>query len=1066
MINTSPSPYNSVVEEYFDGEQSIAARMLNLGYLTRPAKTAGFAGKEYLTDQSMYVHIVNGVFGVTRLLSYLASTSTFQLTEAEYRTVLAIYTTHDLHKDPNAERGPRGEFDVTLNAFCKEGEALGLFDFAEVSVEQMRLGMMHLNKKMVGDFSNTPPNTSKLISVVRLADTLASIQQPSAYKGLAVDLNELSPRLIGQFKFYHHELNEYRGLTTQLLHLSVKDILEKRYNCYPLLFFANGVMYIGSSDALNISFSEEDIKTMVSKDFFITIQQKMQKMGGKVASKALNPQQTVKFEQYAYLFCNASQLLDSLTSYANRKAPKLFISDLVEKRAENRPSFAAKFSTVMDFCRHFEIEPEAEEDADFATKWWAISQCIKGVESIARDMLGDTEALSWLLETAQTPESVKINLLVDVAELRNGGVADHCLIIAYHYLRQQTYGEDGRSAYAVELGDILIQLQEYLLPYVEQIANLDSRQAVIDRELALKQDMDAYLTESLQCSHPAFSSLVSTPSDVMAEYQERRKGSSYHHLCVLCSRVIPAGMKNPTIKTDILEDQALVFSNKLVPREKVGSQMVWCPICYMESMLRQLSGLSYPKAADPALSDRLYIYLFPDYFFTPENVAHMERALRPFREETTLKLRQYGKDDTSSLPVLWMREGRFSAKMQRDAIELLRKEAIHLAEEVLDAKKQPTGRKRKESTGDRQRSSQLESLNYYMIVCEKSASKSSPELAPTRSELWCKALYTALISYLLFGVRVYITDKPYLTVSSSTEFKYIITLDAPHSLLRGLLNQSANNAVIRLAKVKGEEAAVTVQEAMDAISALWVVNEYLTSRNTSGLRRNLDKEVTSLLSQINSNPLAGASFYKERQRDDLPTTPEFTKACKYLLELMGGWKLDLAKTLTDQSLAIFLPPWSKDGKGKANQYERLFRLALESLKRMSKVEDPNELKSRIAGALEKAVLRQKELGKGSYSTSTGMMNCRDYELKDRAYEFASTIVDELFIKRCGRNISKLLTEENSLADGIYHITDCELGRHREAFFQRLASRKALAGEKGQESTLEEIAIVPDESYQG
>ena len=119
------SPYNTVLQKYFDGEQSIAASMLNLGYLTRPAKTAGFAGKEHLTDQSMYVHIVNGVFAVTRLLNYLSNTSSYQLTEAEYRTVLAIYTIHDLHKDPSAECGSRGEFDVTLNAFRKEAEALG-----------------------------------------------------------------------------------------------------------------------------------------------------------------------------------------------------------------------------------------------------------------------------------------------------------------------------------------------------------------------------------------------------------------------------------------------------------------------------------------------------------------------------------------------------------------------------------------------------------------------------------------------------------------------------------------------------------------------------------------------------------------------------------------------------------------------------------------------------------------------------------------------------------------------------------------------------------------------------
>src|ERR1700674_1653965 len=148
MRDNTLNSYGKILEEYFTGEQSIAAKMLNHGYLTKPAKTAGYAGKDYLTDQSLYVHIVNGVFAVTRLLDYLARTGLYQLTEAEFRTALAMYTRPDLHKVPEAERGKRGEFDVSLDAFRKEGEALGLFDFADISPEQMRLGMMHLNKKL------------------------------------------------------------------------------------------------------------------------------------------------------------------------------------------------------------------------------------------------------------------------------------------------------------------------------------------------------------------------------------------------------------------------------------------------------------------------------------------------------------------------------------------------------------------------------------------------------------------------------------------------------------------------------------------------------------------------------------------------------------------------------------------------------------------------------------------------------------------------------------------------------------------------------------------------------
>jgi hypothetical protein len=483
-------------------------------------------------------------------------------------------------------------------------------------------------------------------------------------------------------------------------------------------------------------------------------------------------------------------------------------------------------------------------------------------------------------------------------------------------------------------------------------------------------------------------------------------------------------------------------------------------MCYLEFTLRQLNGLTYPQGADSGLSDRLYLYLFPDYFFTPEQVEHMSIVLNKFKEQTTLKLRQYGKDDELSLPTLWMREGQFSAKMQHEALETLRREAERLAREELDAKKQPTGRRLKDRPGDRQRSSQLEALNYYLIVCEKSTSQSLPELAPTRSEMWCKAVYMALISYLLLGVRVYITDKPYLTVSSPTELKHIITLDAPHSLLRGILDQGTSSAVIRLAKLKGE--GITVQNAMDAFSALWVVNENLTSQSIAAGRRNLDKQVGALLNQLNSNSLAGAAFYKERQRDDLPVSPEFTKACTYLLESMRGWKLDLAETLAHQSLAIFIPGGSSDGKGKANQYERLFRLALETIKGMVKVEDPAEMKVRIAGALIKAVERQVGLSKrGRFA---GVLACYGEELNRCTYEFAETFVEELFIKRCGRNVSRLLAEENSLADGIFFVTDRDLRKYLDDYRQRRDARKALAAHKEIEIIDEGLDAVPDGSY--
>src|SRR5258708_38700250 len=94
------NPYSTVPQEYFDGEHSIAANMLNRGYLTKPEKTAGYEvrrAQDYHIDQSHYVHIVNGVFAVTRLLGYLAREGRYHLSEEAYRTVLATTTIQHLH---------------------------------------------------------------------------------------------------------------------------------------------------------------------------------------------------------------------------------------------------------------------------------------------------------------------------------------------------------------------------------------------------------------------------------------------------------------------------------------------------------------------------------------------------------------------------------------------------------------------------------------------------------------------------------------------------------------------------------------------------------------------------------------------------------------------------------------------------------------------------------------------------------------------------------------------------------------------------------------------------------
>src|SRR5712691_1542478 len=80
------------------------------------------------------------------------------------------------------------------------------------------------------------------------------------------------------------------------------------------------------------------------------------------------------------------------------------------------------------------------------------------------------------------------------------------------------------------------------------------------------------------------------------------------------------------------------------------------------------------------------------------------------------------------------------------------------------------------------------SPNYLLITYDNVVSRSAEKiLAPTHIEVWAKALYAATLIHLLMGARVYITDKPYLTITRPEEMKTIIEMEGLHPFLYGLL---------------------------------------------------------------------------------------------------------------------------------------------------------------------------------------------------------------------------------------------------------------------------------------
>jgi hypothetical protein len=111
-------------------------------------------------------------------------------------------------------------------------------------------------------------------------------------------------------KFYYHELDEYRGLSTLLIHQATEEVLSK-LGLYPLLYYANGILYVGPE---GIGANTDDLCAKITTLLFTKIRAEAQPRSLSVAKDACDPRKGMKIEKYAYLFCSLQTLFDAGTN--------------------------------------------------------------------------------------------------------------------------------------------------------------------------------------------------------------------------------------------------------------------------------------------------------------------------------------------------------------------------------------------------------------------------------------------------------------------------------------------------------------------------------------------------------------------------------------------------------------------------------------------------------------------------------------------------------------------------------------------------------------------------------
>lgn len=1008
--------------------KKVVPAMLDQGYHLQLVK--GGPDYPHQPEQSHFAHIVNGVFGLSRLIRFLIDQQVLVtgVDESTFRKALAAYTVHEVHKAGDVELLGSSEFSIPLERLREEYKRLGLECLAEVDERLLRAANVHKRSSKHGDLlASDDPQAARLWLLVRIADTFASVKTPEeAVASLQGYLADLSPAFVpqsppGKYALYYHQIKDVRGVLTNAIHRAVAEQLEAETGFFPLLYFATGALYVGPRKA-----EPAAGKSLIAGVASRVLGTLTDGSGGSAARDGLRRRKS-DFEPYVYAFAGVESLLEvvrdqTITAKPDPTMALDEIDGLVAKRKDLptgwRDTVEPRFGIML-------LDPK--EHKTFNELWSLVCRYLFYVDTLLRDLNPGASRLEWFLNAFSMPEGPAASLRQEADIWARGGIGKYVLVIAYHFLRGPDFAD--RPAEALPPEQVLERLQRRVLEAMSKVDTRAGRQAAVDR-LGLRQELESYLAEHLYLSFAPASHLE---ADGLTGYLAAKGKGHTGKLCSLCNR---SSTFTQELRTGILDDFGRVFSNRVLPAaEAPQGNRLWCPICQLEFILRKVAGLGLPANAHYKNSRRIYLYVLPTFSFTPEHLRLFEPLLRPFQRVTAFSIRDYGQD--WGLPHHWLERCSFDP----DWIEELQGILERMADKI-------AGWGGQNFVGERASVGRISGQpHYYLITWEKAArdTETNDERIATRTEAWAKALFVAVIISGLTGCKVYVTERPYLPVADPAELKATITLDGPPPALRGLLGERGDEVTLYGRERGGRSGLETV---LDLSAALWVV--------TAGLRPNKDKDVSRRLERLNTDSLAGAHFYKEYGRENDGQSPysPFDVACEVLLEIQGGEMMDLVERIARKSLEIALP-WRVAGRGKARRYELVFREAVSAMRKAQQMipemreaalggQRPSEgsiveLKRLTAGTLLKGLERRQESKRGEIT-----VRAWGEELGRRVGEFVDIIVDELYLGRAGGNFAQFLRLENSLADGIYYYTD----RHLE---EEWAAHRAAKKESGEQS---------------
>jgi CRISPR-associated protein Csc3 len=572
---------------------------------------------DYIHDQSMRAHLINGLFPVLHIADRLKAWDAPQLKyldERSRRLFIAGYVLHDWLKLPDVheELERAGLRHDTVNAnqhrslveeifrrWCAQlqmdrfletvgGSEAVLHELIYIACNtQVKWGTLR-NVSALPRLSLDGRTLLLCESLSRLADLITYVARTplevTAHEGIRRELVQLSNN---EARLVAHHLADNRGILTNLIQNAALEAMahERRV---PILYAPSGVVYLEHRTAPPLPEREVVIEGTLGHIRAISQQQLDRSLTGFGRDG-----KGLKRADFYDLYFDIPEQVQLGTRAALKLMPFTKSS-----------SAGSRYAKMVDGGW---LPPTAETDLPDDIRVDQLAEWCYWTEGLVRESRPDVDVTSFLLRKLELED---LRSLFDAIprDNRAGGVGYHWYFAAGHYLKRHL-GLD-----PTDWGQLIEAIAKALAEHLVATKPVDETAESDDWT-----ELRAYISQSLSIGPTT----IREPSDQqlfvaeLRRYQQaKRTGQGRSAMCTLCSSPFEVSKQQ---ETAILFSPQ-VYSNKLPLHGSTAIRDI-CPICSLETMLRQLlmnrSNISGGRFEGREIR---YLYFYPTYFFTPETL--------------------------------------------------------------------------------------------------------------------------------------------------------------------------------------------------------------------------------------------------------------------------------------------------------------------------------------------------------------------------------------------------------------------------------------------------------------